>query len=253
VRRALVIALVALAAPGIARAGVSVGGSVQPSTVHFGDRFRYVVEAEGVGDGRLRVIADPGAFEIVGAPTTTRSGDTVHITETLICLSRACVPNDTPRVVTLPAPKAFFGAESITGAAVNVTVAPRVSAAAVKRGKYVEQKDIAPVHVRLALGAGISIAFAAVLIGIAAALAWRRRRMQAAAAGWTGTRLELALRFLRESAGRPVDDRRRAADFAARATEGSVADEATRLAWGPPEPGAADVETLADDVERAAR
>jgi len=245
VSRALLVALVALAAPGVARAAVTVTASVQPSSVHFGDPFHYVVEAHGSG----RVIADPGPFEVIGAPSTSHSGDTVRVTETLICLGRGCVPNDGPRAVSLPAPRAG----NVTGAPVTVSVVPRVSAAAVKHGAYVEQKHVAPVTARLGLAAGIAIVLAVALYGAAAALLWRRRRAQLAAAGWTGTRLELALRFLRESAGRPVDDRRRAADFAARATDGAVADDATRLAWGPPAPGPADVETLADDVERAAR
>ncbi|HEV8462928.1 MAG TPA: hypothetical protein VGQ38_19740 [Gaiellaceae bacterium] len=244
-KRALVILLVALAAPGVARAAVTVTASVQPSKVHFGDPFHYVVEAHGSG----RVIADPGPFEVIGAPTTSRSGDTVRVTETLVCLGRGCVPNDGSRAVALPSPRAG----DVSGAPVTVTVIPRVSAAAVKRGAYVEQKDVAPATARLGLAAAIAIALAVALVGAAAALLWRRRQAQIAAAGWTGTRLELALRFLRESAGRPVEDRRRAADFASRASEGSVADEATRLAWGPPAPGPADVETLADEVERAAR
>jgi hypothetical protein len=229
----------------VSRTAVTVTASVQPSSVHFGDPFRYVVEAHGSG----RVIADPGAFEVIGAPSSSRSGDTVRVTETLICLGRGCVPNDGPRTVALPPPRAG----DATGAPVTVTVVPRVTAAAVKHGAYVEQKDVAPVTAQLGLAAGIAIALAVVLVSVAAALLWRRRQAQIAAAGWSGTRLELALRFLRDSAGRPVEDRRRAADFAARATEGSVADEATRLAWGPPAPGPADVGRLADDVERAAR
>jgi hypothetical protein len=229
----------------VSGAAVTVTARVQPSSVHFGDPFQYVVEAHGSG----RVIADPGAFEVIGAPSTSRSGDTVRVTETLICLGRGCVPNDGPRTVALPAPRAG----SVTGAPVSVTVVPRVTAAAVKHGAYVEQKDVAPVTAQLGLAAGVVIALSVALVGVAAVLLWRRRRAQIAAAGWTGTRLELALRFLRDSAGRPVEDRRRAADFASRATRGPVADEATRLAWGPPAPGPADVGRLADDVERAAR
>ena len=257
-RRALVIVLIALAAPGVARAAaLSVTAGVQPPTVHFGDPFRYAVEAHGSGSGNLRVIADPGVFEVIGAPSTTRSNGVVRVTETLICLGRGCVPNDGARAVALPPPKAFLDGQSASGSPVTVTVVPRVAAAAVKRARYFEQTDIPPVTARLGPAAAGAIVLAVLLAAGAVALVLaglrHRRREQVAAAGWTGTRLELALRFLRESAGRPVDDRRRAADFAARATEGPVADEATRLAWGPPEPGAAEVETLADDVERSAR
>jgi hypothetical protein len=67
--------------------------------------------------------------------------------------------------------------------------------------------------------------------------------------------LELALRLLRESAGRPVPDRRRAADYAGRAAAArggtQVADEASRIAWAPPDPEPADVGALAEHIESA--
>jgi hypothetical protein len=258
VRRALLIALVVLAAPATASAApLSVSGSVQQPTVHFGDPFAYVVAAQGSGSGDLRVIADPGVFEVIGAPATTRSHGAVRVTETLICLARGCVPNDGARAIALPAPKAFLDGQTATGAPITVTVVPRISVSAVKRAQYVEQTTIPHAQARLGLYAALAVAlavlFAAAAVALVLAQLRHRRREQVAAAGWTGTRLELALRFLRESAGRPVDDRRRAADFVARAAGGPVADEATRIAWAPPEPRPGDVETLADDVERSAR
>jgi hypothetical protein len=64
--------------------------------------------------------------------------------------------------------------------------------------------------------------------------------------------LEHALRLLRESARRPVSDRRRAADYVARAagTRGSdVAVDATRVAWSKSDPQPPEVTALADRVE----
>jgi hypothetical protein len=67
--------------------------------------------------------------------------------------------------------------------------------------------------------------------------------------------LERALRLLRESAGRPVPDRRRAADYAGRAAAAlggaQVAGEASRIAWAPPDPEPADVGALAEHIESA--
>ena len=160
-RRAVVIVLIALAAPGVARAAaLSVTAGVQPPTVHFGDPFRYAVEAHGSGSGNLRVIADPGVFEVIGAPSTTRSNGVVRVTETLICLGRGCVPNDGARAVALPPPKAFLDGQSASGSPVTVTVVPRVASAAVKRARYVEQTDIPPVTARLGPAAAGAIAAA---------------------------------------------------------------------------------------------
>jgi hypothetical protein len=60
---------------------------------------------------------------------------------------------------------------------------------------------------------------------------------------------------LRESALRPADDRRRAADLVARelAARGAtpLSGDATELAWSPREPGVSEARSFADDVERA--
>jgi hypothetical protein len=65
--------------------------------------------------------------------------------------------------------------------------------------------------------------------------------------------LEHALRLLRESARRPVSDRRRAADYVARAAEtrgsGVAVVDATRVAWSKHDPQPPEVTALADRVE----
>ena len=61
-----------------------------------------------------------------------------------------------------------------------------------------------------------------------------------------------ALRLLRESARRPVPDRRRAADYVARAAARRGSDsaaDAIRLAWSAPDPQPPEVAALADRVE----
>ena len=69
-----------------------------------------------------------------------------------------------------------------------------------------------------------------------------------------GVGLAHALRLLRESARRPAADRRRAADYVARAVprdRGDAAAEASRIAWSAPDPQPPEVVALADRVEGA--
>ena len=66
--------------------------------------------------------------------------------------------------------------------------------------------------------------------------------------------LARAVRLVRESAGRPEPDRRRAADLLARVAgtrdRGGLAAEATRIAWAPPDPTVDTVEELAAHAAR---
>ena len=63
-----------------------------------------------------------------------------------------------------------------------------------------------------------------------------------------------AVRLVRESAGRPEPDRRRAADLLARVAgtrdRSGLAAEARRIAWAPPDPTADTVEELAAHAAR---
>jgi hypothetical protein len=110
-----------------------------------------------------------------------------------------------------------------------------------------------PVAGRLPLGAAAVGAFAAAAVLALAAIALlagalrRPTRLAAGAAGLPG--LEVALRLLRQSAARPVPDRRRAADLVGRLVRGGCAADAERVAWSAPPPAAADVEALADRID----
>jgi hypothetical protein len=256
-KRALVLAAALAAAsfvPAGAAAALSLRASVEPASVGLGDRFTYTVEASGASSG-IRVFADTGPFVTVSGPRTTRSGDTVRVTQTLQCVDRGCVPNTKPRRVPLPPPRATVGGTVVRGAPAAVTLVPRVPETVVRaaRAGYLRQTAVGAPSSRLPLGATAAAAVVlAVLAGLGAvallALEVRRvtarRRREATRAGG----LELALRLLRESAGRPVPDRRRAADLVAR--EAGAA-EATRVAWARPEPGPDDVRELAGEVESA--
>lgn len=261
-RLLLGVALALFFAPSAVAADITVKVRVEPPEVRFGDAFRYIVEAQTSGNGSLQVIGDTGAFAVVGAPSTTKrqaGGKTViTLVEQLACLDRDCLPGAAGRTVQLPRAVATQSGTSVRAAPVAVHVLPRVTrkAVAASRAPYIRQTDVPAASTALPfwLAATLAGAIAAVaLLGAVAlgAAELRRRRASRPEPGWTGTRLELALRFLRDSAARSANDRRRAADFAARVVDGPLADDATKVAWAPPAPVPADVTELAENVERA--
>jgi hypothetical protein len=233
-------------------------------SVGVGDPFRYTVEARSPSD-TLKVIADAGPFAVVAAPTTSRSRSggvtVVRIEQTLACLDRGCVPDAKPRTVLLPSARAVTGGGSAVAPAAAITLVPRVPASAVAaaRALYRRQVGVPPPSTPISLGLAAPLlgAAAVVLAALASLLAWHqvRRRSAVPSRGRFAGGLEHALRLLRESAGRPVPDRRRAADYAGRAAAqrggAEVADDASRLAWAPPAPEPADVGALAERIESA--
>jgi hypothetical protein len=231
-----------------------VRATVDSTSVGVGDSFVYTVEAHGAGP--IRVTADTGAFTVVAAPRTTQLDDGVRLSQTLACLDRGCAPGASPRRVFLPTARATTGDAAATAHAAAITVVPRVPAKAVSasRAPYKRQLDVEAPSTSPAAGAlaGLLIAAAVLLVAAAAFVVLRGRRHVASRARRT-LGLADALRLLRESAGRPAADRRRAADFAGRMTTARVRDEATRVAWAPPDPEAGDVDALADRIEEAAR
>jgi hypothetical protein len=260
---ALVFVLAAAPAAGAATAPV-VHATLDHRSVGLGDPFRYTVEARA-SSGTLRVIADTGAFAVVAAPKISRSRSggvtVVRVEQTLACLDRGCAPGAQPRSVLLPAARAITAGGSASGEAAAIMLTPRVPARAVaaSRAAYRRQVDVAPPSTPVAMGwaAALLAGGAVVLVACALLLVWRGVRRQSAPAlrGRFAGGLEHALRLLRESAGRPVPDRRRAADYAGRAAAArggaAVADDASRLAWAPPDPEPADVGALAERIESA--
>lgn len=232
-------------------------------SVGVGDPFRYTVEARG--DSTLKVIADTGPFAVLTVPNISRShsgGQTiVRIEQTLACLDRGCAPGAQPRSVLLPAAHATGASGTVTAPAAAITLVPRVPASAVAASRAVYRRQVEvprpSTPVSPGLAAAVLAAAAVLLLALASLLAWGGLRRQHAlpvreriAGG-----LERALRLLRESAGRPVPDRRRAADYAGRAAAArggeEVAQEASRIAWAPPGPEPADVSALAEHIESA--
>jgi hypothetical protein len=181
----------------------------------------------------------------------------VRIEQRLICLDRDCAPDGRRRRVALPPVRVLSGGVRTLAAPVTITLEPRVPATAVKesRARYRFDDTVRPAGgpsraaiVALALLAIVCVAAAALLV----APGVKRRRTTG-----TGDRLrgglEHALRLLRESARRPVPDRRRAADYVARAAETRGSDvsvvDATRVAWSKHDPQPPEVTALADRLE----
>jgi hypothetical protein len=163
--------------------------------------------------------------------------------------------------VLLPAARAIDTAGSAVATAAAITLVPRVPASAVAARRAVYRREVSVPPPSTPLSPGLAAALfavgAVVLLALAFFLAWVGVRRPAAlpARGLFAGGLEHALRLLRESAGRPVPDRRRAADYAGRAAAAlggaHVADEASQVAWAPPDPEPAAVGALAERIESA--
>jgi hypothetical protein len=253
---ALAVLLLAAVAPrALAANGVQVRASVDVAVVGLGDPFVYTVEAHGPSD--LRVVADTGPFVAVAPAKRTHEGDVVRVEQRLICLDRACSPGNDPRRVLLPRAVVISGGSRTLASPVAITVRPRVPASAVTaaRVQYRVEDHVRPASAPWWLAVAVLLLLALASLAAAVTLVARsRRRADGVASHARAQRgLEHALRLLRESAQRPVPDRRRAADYVARtvAERGRepVADDATRVAWSATEPAKPAVEELADRVE----
>jgi hypothetical protein len=259
---AALVAVVALAAPAAARAAApQLSAVLDERAVGLGDRLRYTVEARVETGEAVGVTADLGPFTAVAPPKLTRSrrhGVTiVRLEQFLVCLDRGCAPGAKPRQVKLPRATARWAGGSAAAAPATVTLVPRVPASAVaaSRARYRADTGL-PAGPGLGVATAVSaVAAACLALGALALGAWALRRPRAvAAAARRVVSFDEAARFLRESAARPAPDRRRAADFAVRAStalgDRRTAGDAARVAWAPPDPEPADVDALADRLEQ---
>ena len=111
---------------------------------------------------------------------------------------------------------------------------------------------VPPLHGRsptTAMTALVAVALLSLVSAVAFVVLATRRRGRADVDA-----LARAVRLVRESAGRPEPDRRRAADLLARVAgtrdRRGLAAEATRIAWAPPDPTVDTVEALAAHAAR---
>jgi hypothetical protein len=264
------LALLAAGGASAATAPLAVRASFDPPTAGFGDPVRYVVDADAntdvVDPGSIVVLAGSGPLTALGPVTRTRRGGVVRVTQTLACLSEACLPGPKARRTRLPRAEARArrrdgGTIAVRGARAALVLTPRVeqSAVAASAAAFHRETDLPAATLRVRPGrastllilAAVALAVLAAALVVAEVLARRRRRGRVAARD----PLRRALELLRESARRPPPDRRRAADLVARTLDerhrDDLADEALALAWAPPEPAPAGAEQLADRVEHA--
>lgn len=269
------IAAVALAAAALTTGGqLASSSSLDPPAPRFGDQVdatASVVVGDGVDAGSLRAVGGFGPLEIVSGPVVDRrerDGRTeVSFRWVVVCLSEDCAPGERPRTIALPAlrvtGKTTDGSPVATAVRwPRLSVVGRVTAAEAGAASPPLRRETtlpSPTY-RASPGAVAATldVLAAVLLAAAAALGARglvrRRRRRAEERLARLTPLERALLYARESEGRPPDDRRRALGLLGRVLGGSgnpLGGTASRLAWSPPEPSVAEVETVVDDVERS--
>ncbi len=260
---AAIAMLVALVGPVSAHAAApNVTASIDKNSVSLGDPFHYTVEARVATDAPVRLTADLGPFSAVAPPRIERTREhgvsTVRLDQIVVCLDRGCAPDANARQVKLPRPTARWPGGFATARATEVTVVPRVPASAVKAARAVYRTDTGgPRRPRLGLDAVLFGTGALLLLAGALALgAWvaRHGRRVAVRAARTLS-FEEAARLLRESQLRATPDRRRAVDFAGRASarrgDGATASDAARLAWSRPDPDPAEIGALAEQLERS--
>lgn len=222
----------------LAPAAAALTVTAAPTRISFGDAL--VVTAVGKGSVELHL----GAWTALTAPTTRTRGGTTTVTQRVACVADPCVPSAGDRVVPLPT-----ASSAGRRARATIVVSPRVAPAAVAAENASYRRDISlpstPSHEPAI--AALAFVSAALVLLAARALAPARRR-EAMPDSVSRDAVARALRLLRESAGRPPADRRRAADLVGRLAP-ATAEQARGLAWARPDPRAEDVEGLAARLE----
>ncbi len=219
--RATLLAAVglALAAGPATAAPLAVHTTLSPSSARLGDVVVATVSVtpDGTVDpGSIAVRPGLAPYGALGEPTRSSAGDNVTFRYEVSCLTRACVPPRTLRLAPVRVTATTRAGQHVEQAAPwpSLAVVPRVSKGAVDRVEW--QQQLAPAaptyRARPGVLAAVLVAAAALLVAGAAALVAveLRRRRRAIALADPRLPLERALALLRESAGRPPADRRKA-------------------------------------------
>lgn len=261
-RSVVVVALAALliAAGGEAASPPPGVEASAPRAVGFADAFDYVVEATVPWSEAetAELTADVGPFTVLDAEPVARSrhgeATVIRLSRRLACMDDGCVGTARSLRAVLPAPVLVSASGSVTGRPTVVQVDGRVAPASVRPSRDVFRADptvppasgTSPTNVAVAL---TTIAVAALLVALLLLVSMRR-----GSAVPDVDPLARAIRLVRESAGRPEADRRRAADLLARTARDRdrrpLAAEATRIAWAPALPTPRTVEDLAAGAAR---
>ena len=262
-RTALVCVMAVLAVAGEAAAAEQLPriDAQAPRSVRFADAFDYVVVATvpAATAATARLTADVGPFSVVESTPLqrTRRGDAVvlRLARRLACVQEGCVGNDRTARTVLPGPLLESASGAVRGRPTVVAVEGRVPPFSVRRptpDAFRADTAVPPLDGRsptTAMTVLAAIALLSLVSAVAAVVVATRRRRRADVDA-----LARAVRLVRESAGRPEPDRRRAADLLARVAgtrdRGGLAAEARRIAWAPPDPTADTVEKLAAHAAR---
>lgn len=255
----------ALAACVIAAGGNAAGppSSIEASAPHavgFGDAFEFVVVATVPSSDAesAELIADVQPFTVLDAEPIEREPNgevtVIRLVRRVACLDEDCVGRARALRVVLPAPVIRSESGSVTGTETPITVSGRVAAFPARPDPSLFRADMtiprptgrSPTTAVTALTATAVASFLAALLLLATAV--RSRAVP------VDDPLARAIRLVRESAGRPEADRRRAADLLAQIAGDRdhelLAADATRVAWAAPKPTAGTVEELATSAVR---
>jgi hypothetical protein len=250
-------ALVLGGAPATA-APLVVRTSIAPSPARFGDVVVATVSVTPdatVDPGSISVQPGLAPYGALGQPSRSTSDGAVTFRYDVSCLTEACAPPRTVRPAPARITATTRGGDRVERAAAwpALAIAPRVPNGAVDRVQWRQQVDPAAPTYRVrpgVLAAALAGAAALLVAGAAALVAVElRRRRRAIALADPRLPLERALALLRESAGRPPEDRRKALSLVSHEVP-AAEDEATALAWSRRPPDAGRVGALADELER---
>jgi hypothetical protein len=267
--RSFAVALAALAlAPAATAAPLSVHATIDRQTADFAApvHTRVTVVADPtIRVSSIRVVDDVSPLTSLGAPVATRDGNVVTVVRTAACLDDPCVAENRDANVSLP--RVRVTATTTAGRTVHATapwpvlgIHGRVTKADLARARPPFHADTSarPVSYRVApstlawlldAAAGV-LALAAILLAVQAVRTVAVRRRAAVPVDELGR----ALRLTREAEARPVPDRRRALGLLAHVLgEPRLAARTNGLAWARPTPEPAQLESIADDVEREVR
>jgi hypothetical protein len=240
-----------------------------PRSIRFADDFDYVVVATvpAATAATARLTADVGPFSVMESTPLerTRRGDAVvlRLARRLTCVQEGCLGNDRTARAVIPGPLLESASGAVRGRPTVVAVEGRVPPFSLPRptpfpgprpmrDPFRADTAVPPLDGRSPTTAMTALAAVALLSLVSAvalvAVAIRQRRRADV------DELARAVRLVRESAGRPEPDRRRAADLLARVAgardRDGLAAEARRTAWAPPDPTVDAVEALAAHAAR---
>jgi hypothetical protein len=259
-RRTLTLALlatVALGAPATLAADVHVASSIRPRASRFGDVIRATLTVRG--DAPVSLQEGFAPFQVV-RESATRTGTVTRWRFELQSLEARCAPGPGARSVTLAPTRVQIGSQVVMASFPPFRIEPRATEAQVAnpersflhptvppRPSY----RFAPGTAQKTLIAAAAVLLAVALLLLAPILGPRRAR----ARDEQIDPLERALALVQDARSRPPPDRRRALGLLARvlrklgaATTGQAAAD---LAWSEPEPDAARMARLVEQIEKA--